>query len=142
MKRSIFSILVIASAAILSSCGKPAVDMHAAPRETKAYEAVDAATLGKPELLTHLSVLITEINAATTASETLEFHHLESALTPTLEALEKIAVVENDTGNMAAITSLKPLAIQLHVAGHDSNAVMGTKLASAIEKLAAQLLPE
>lgn len=142
MKRFIFSILIIAAAVTLNSCGEPPADMHAAPRETKAYEAVDAAALGKTELLAHFSILVSEINAATAASETLEFHHLESALTPTLEALEKIATAENNAGTLAAITSLKPLAIKLHVAGHNSNATMGTKLALAIEKQAAKLLAE
>lgn len=130
-------LLSICALLALSSCAPN--DPHSAPRESKPYESVDPALLQKDQLITHLDALTDEMNRATVAEETQEFHHLEMALTPTLESLETIVAKEGNAQAVAIISQLKPLAVQLHEAGHEGNAGMGIKLAAAITRSVTQL---
>ena len=127
---------------LVASCGKEQPNVHKLPREPKAYESIQPSLLSQSELISHLKLLSQEVTRAANADETVEFHHLEVALTPTLEALEKQA--EGNADALAAIASLKDLAIKLHQAGHDSNRVMGYKLATSIashtDKLTSELV--
>ncbi len=127
-------ILLTCAALALCSCSKREMDTHAMPREAKAYESIDAATLSKADLIAHLETILSEINAAANAGTSTEFHHLEAALTPTLDALEALASKQGNQAALKEIAMLKPIAIKLHQAGHDNNAKMGTKLAAAISK--------
>lgn len=141
MKRTLKSlapiVLVGAALSFLTACGGEKTDPHDAPRAPKAYESVDVATLDTERLLAHLNSLSAAANAAVQAGETLEFHHLEEAITPTLVALEARAAGNPEA--IATIGTLKELAIRFHEAGHDNNAVIGSKIAAKIAELEKKL---
>ncbi len=126
-------------ALLLAACGG-AADPHEAPREPKAYEQVNVAQLAQPELLAHLATLANAASTAAAAGEAVEFHHLEIALTPTLEAIE--ATAAGKASALATIQELKDLAIKLHTAGHDGNVGVGAKIAARIAELSERLANE
>lgn len=128
------------AALVFAGCSGTSDDPHAAPRDTKAWEQVDVSSMGQDQLLAHFSLLADETARAAAAGEAIEFHHLEVAMTATLVALEGKA-----PGNEAAlqtIATLKPLAIKLHLAGHDGNVAMGVKLSKTFTELSARLATE
>lgn len=139
MRRYAIGIISCALGLLFTGCGQQD-DPHMIPRESKAYESVDAASLDRAALVTHLNTLVSEIEAATEANATGEFHHLETALTPALEAAEKMLPDKSEA--LATIATLKTLAIQLHEAGHDANANMGLKLSAKISELVAKVTNE
>ncbi|MDQ8201622.1 hypothetical protein [Pelagicoccus sp. SDUM812003] len=133
------SFLALLSAVLLlGACAEsPYDDVHSQPRETKAWETADIVSFDQPTLVAHLQMLSDEAVKAADAGEAVEFHHLEVAITAALVQLEK-----NASGNaeaLATIESIKPLAVKLHIAGHDGNVVMGAKLAAAISDLVSKL---
>lgn len=132
--------LAIAAAALLTACGGGEPDPHYAPREAKPYESVDVGALSQAQLLDRLELLATETAGSIAREEFVEFHHLEVAMTATLNALEP-AAQENPQAR-ASIATLKNLAEQLHVAGHDSNGGMAAKLAPEIARLSQTILDE
>ncbi|EDY84839.1 hypothetical protein VDG1235_4472 [Verrucomicrobiia bacterium DG1235] len=136
------SLLATATVALLlGGCAEsPYDDVHAAPREIQAWENADISDYDKSQLLVHLNMLADESQKAAAAAAYVEFHHLEVALTPTLEALE-IKAAGNEKA-LATIGVLKPLATKLHLAGHDGNVPMGTKLAASIADLSRRLATE
>ncbi|MDQ8186228.1 hypothetical protein [Pelagicoccus sp. SDUM812002] len=136
-----FTAATFAATLLLAGCSDSAMDdVHSAPRETQAWENADIGTYDQTQLLARLSLLASESVAAAAAGQSIEFHHLEVAMTPTLTALEAKAV-----GNEKAIetiTTLKDLAVKLHIAGHDGNVGVGAKLGAAITDLSARLATE
>lgn len=140
--KTLFQSLALALATLfLAACAEsPYDDVHAAPRESQPWENIDLAPLSTPEIIAHLQVLGAAVTQHTEAGDTIEFHHLEVAINAALDALQPQLADKPEA--LATIESLKPLAIKLHVAGHDSNVAMGKKLAAPINnyinKLATQ----
>ncbi|MBK1878890.1 hypothetical protein [Pelagicoccus mobilis] len=126
---------------LLAGCSKSATDdIHAAPRDTQPWENADLSGYDTNQLLAHLDTLVNATQAAAAADQAVEFHHLEVAMTPTLDAL-----AANAPGNFAAlatIETLKSLAVKLHLAGHDGNVAQGVKLGDAIANLVDRLKKE
>jgi len=112
-------------------------DVHTLPRETQAWENADLSDKNSEQLMAHLATLASVATSAADAGETVEFHHIEVALTATLDALTE--EIPADSPALATIDSIKGLAVKLHIAGHDSNQTQGSKLSTAIAKLVAQL---
>ncbi|MBD5781599.1 hypothetical protein IEN85_19005 [Pelagicoccus sp. NFK12] len=126
---------------LLAGCAdSPYDDVHDAPRETQAWENVDLSGYEQSQLLAHLNMLASETVSAASAGEYVEFHHLEVALTPTLDALA-IKAAGNEQA-LKTIATIKDLAVKLHVAGHDGNVGAGVKLGAAITDLSARLTTE
>ncbi len=141
MNQNTFAATALAATLLFAGCSdSPQDDVHAAPRETQAWENVDLNGYDQPQLLAHLNLLASETVAAAAAGEAIEFHHLETALTKTLTALE--AKASGNESALKSIETLKDLAIKLHVAGHDGNVKAGVKLGAAITELSGHLASE
>lgn len=141
MKNRLFTAALAGSALFLAACAEsPYADSHAIPRETQDWENVDLSGYSKEQLLAHLSRLSIEATAAAANEKPVEFHHLEVAITPTLEALESTA--DGNAKALATIASMKTLAIKLHDAGHDGNSKMGATVATSLTELSSQLYKE
>ena len=141
MKLTKLSILLACSslALLLNGCGSnPAPDMHDLPRETKPYESVDPTTLDLPALKAHLKTLAAEADEAIANGQWVELHHVEVALTPTLDAI-KAKLGSPSPEATQFIDSLKTVAIKLHDAGHNENAAMAktlnAKLQSSVSRM-------
>lgn len=132
---------LVAAAILVAGCSDSSMDdVHSAPRETQAWENVDLSGFDQSQLLGRLNLLAAESVSAAAAGESIEFHHLEVALTPTLTALETQAA-DNEAA-LKTIATLKDLAVKLHLAGHDGNVKAGVKLGAAISDLSARLATE
>ena len=132
---------LVAAGLLLAACGgHDKTDPHSAPREPKAYESVDVSMLSQSELLAHLTTISSVANEAVKASDAAEFHHLEEAMTPALDALA--STVGDKPDALETIDALKALAIKLHEAGHDGNIGMGAKIVTKINELEAKLAIE
>ncbi len=133
-----FTTAALSTLLLIAGCSDTQMeDVHAAPREIQAWENVDLSGYDKTQLLAHLDLLATETTSAAAAGEAIEFHHLEVAISATLKQLEPLAAGKDDA--LQTIETLKELAIKLHLAGHDGNIGMGTKLATAITSQSARL---
>lgn len=130
---ALFSLLAFS----LAGCADNSYDVHDAPRETQDWETVNLTGKDSQQLLAHLQTLANTAQTAALAGAYVEFHHLEVAMTPALEALA--AQVADKPAATATIETLKPLAIKLHHAGHEANISQGAKLSDAIAKLLTQL---
>lgn len=127
----------IAALALSGCADSDSYDVHAVPRETQTWENVDLSGKTTEQLLAHLKILTETAKTSAQAGEYIEFHHLEVAMTPALEALA--AQSTNNPAAQATIESIKPLATKLHIAGHDGNVTQGEKLSAAISKLVEKL---
>ncbi|MEM9157874.1 MAG: hypothetical protein AAGB46_02405 [Verrucomicrobiota bacterium] len=121
---------------LFAACSKS--DPHDAPRDNKAYESVDPSQLELPALIAHLNLLATETQAAVDAKAAVEFHHLEVALTPTLDAIQAKAGPKAATIK-PSIDTLKALALKLHESGHDNNIGMASKISQKFSELIPQI---
>lgn len=117
-------IIATTALALFAGCGSDAPDIHASPRETKAYESAPVESMAAGALLAHLKLLAGEMSTATQNGAFVELHHIEIALTKALVALEPSAPEQAKP----TISTLKILAAKIHAAGHDQNAVMAAKL--------------
>ncbi len=136
-----FATATLATTLLLAGCSDSSQDdVHSAPRETQAWENVDLSGYDQAQLLAHLNRLAGEATTAAAAGQSIEFHHLEVAITPTLEALE--ATAEGKESALETIAVIKDLAVKLHIAGHDGNVKIGTKLSAKITELSAKLATE
>ena len=135
-----FAATAFAALLLAGSSDNSMDDVHSAPREAQAWETTDISGYDATQLIAHMNLLASEAVTAAAAGQYVEFHHLEVAMTPTLNALETKA-----SGNekaLATIKTLKHLAIKLHIAGHDGNVGAGVKLGAAITELSARLATE
>ncbi len=128
---------LVGLAIALAGCGQPEKDVHDMPRETKFYDTISLDGMGESELLAHLRRLGEAVTEATSNDQFVEFHHLEIAITATLERLEPL--MPKDDPRRRSTATLRSLARQLHEAGHDGNAVLGAKLGPAISDLIARI---
>ncbi len=123
-------IAVATTFALLTGCSSDAPDIHAMPRETKAYESAPVESMSADALVAHLKLLSEEMTTATQNSAFVELHHIEIALTRALNALEPAAPSEAKP----TIDTLKTLAVKIHSAGHDQNGSMAAKLDTTLKQ--------
>ncbi len=128
----------IATLTLLSGCGAPEkADIHDQP--APAYTTVDVSAMELEGLTAHLKTLKTEIERSTQTQAFGEMHYQEVALTATLNALSPLLPENSKTQTETLIAEIKPIAIKLHIAGHDQTATIakkiGEKLSSQIDQL-------
>ncbi len=120
---------------IFAACGGEKLDVHTMDRQSKAYESAPVENMDQGDLMRHLNVLADEMSLATENETYVEMHHIEIALTKTLNALESKA----PPSAQSTLDTLKVVAAKIHGAGHDQNKSMaGTlnnTLANQIDKL-------
>lgn len=135
------SFAAIASILLATGCSNaPQDDVHSAPRDTQTWENIDLSGFDQAQLLAHLNRLAGEATNAAATGQSIEFHHLEVAITPTLEALETKA--DGKPKALETLALIKDLAVKLHIAGHDGNVSIGVKLSAKITELSARLATE
>ena len=135
--RITIAVTSLAGLALTGCGGGDSYDVHDKPRTTQAWENMDLSGKSSEQLLVHIQTLAEAAKTSAAAGEYAEFHHLEVAMTPALEALASQSATKPDA--LATIESIKPLAIKLHHAGHDANVGQGQKLSDAISKLVEKL---
>lgn len=131
--------LLLATFTLLAACGgTPTDDVHS--EKPGAYASVEIASLDIGGLKTHLALLKAEIETAGDTAAFGQMHYLEVALTETLNALISLLPSDSTSEASALIEKIKPLAIKLHLAGHDRNASIGQKVSVALSKQIDELL--
>lgn len=122
-------ISLIAISLFLSACGGQQADIHSMDRETKDYESALIENMDQAELMQHLNLLASEMNLAAENGLYVEMHHIEIALTKTLNALEATAPPTAKSN----LDTLKVVAVKIHGAGHDQNKSMADTLNKTLQ---------
>lgn len=133
------SIIALTIATLMAAgCGKEPIDVHDADRTIKDWETVKVTELEIGDLVQHLNALAVATNEVVSENQFGEMHHLELALTATLEEIETKLSESSGPSIQAIIKDLKTIATKLHTAGHDQNASMAGKLNTQLKaKIAA-----
>ncbi len=132
MKRTLLPFLFAPFALFPSGCGTQETDVHDEP--AGAYAAVEVAALDLAGIKAHLLTLKAEIERATEQADFGQMHYLEVALTATLDALGTELPEDVKASADPLIAEIRPMAIKLHVAGHDRNASISRKVGAALSK--------
>lgn len=118
-----------------AACSSEKQDIHTMDRQTKAYESAPIENMDQSGLMRHLNILANEMSLATENETYVEMHHIEIALTKTLNALKSKA----PPSAQSTLDTLKVVAAKIHGAGHDQNksmaSTLNSTLANQIEKL-------
>lgn len=112
--------------------------MHDAPRQTQPYESVDSAKLDLAGLKAHLRDIARAADEAVANEQWIELHHVEVALTPTIDAM-RAKLGEPSPEAEQFLDTLSTVAVKLHEAGHDQNAAMAKTLNAKLQASVARM---
>ena len=114
---------------LFAACGGQKPDIHTMDRQSKPYETAPVERMSQSELMLHLNALSDEMSLATENGLYVEMHHLEIALTKTLNALGS----KSPPSTQPNLDTLRVVAAKIHEAGHDQNKSMAETLNNTLK---------